>query len=169
MTVLVAVASRYGATREIAEAIGRTLAAHGIEAEVRSVEEVGNVGRYEAVVLGSAVYLGHWLPPAKELVHRLGDALAGRPVWLFSSGPVGDPSRRLVQRMGSDPVDLPELLAQTKAREHRIFAGKLERRNLGLFQRLALTVFRGLEGDFRDWAGIETWAAGIAEKLRRER
>jgi menaquinone-dependent protoporphyrinogen oxidase len=87
-------------------------------------------GRYEAVVLGSAVYTGRWLQPAKELVQRFGGALAGRPVWLFSSGPVGDPSRKLVQRMGADPVDLPDILERTQARDHRIFAGKLQRTNL---------------------------------------
>ncbi|MDE3069585.1 MAG: hypothetical protein KGJ43_02525 [Acidobacteriota bacterium] len=96
---------------------------------------------------------------------RWGGTLAERPVWLFSSGPVGDPRRKLVQKMAVDPVDLPEILELTRAREHRLFAGRLERRALSLPQRAALLLVRGLDGDFRDWAQIERWAGEIASTL----
>src|SRR6266536_2861184 len=91
--------------------------------------------------------------------------MAGRPVWLFSSGPVGDPSGKLAKSMNQDPVDLPAMLEATHARDHRIFAGKLDRKHLSLPQRAALLVFRGLEGDFRDWAQIRQWADSIAAEL----
>ncbi len=93
MTVLVAAASKYGATQEIAEAIGRVLAECGVGAEVMRVEDVGDVTGYEAVVLGSAVYMGSWLEPARRFVEEHGDELAALPTWLFSSGPTGDPPR----------------------------------------------------------------------------
>ena len=67
--------------------------------------------------------------------------------------------------MGADPVDLPGILLATRAREHRMFAGRLERRHLDFPQRAALAVVRGLEGDFRDWAEIRTLAAGLADAL----
>ena len=86
-------------------------------------------------------------------------------MWLFSSGPVGDPSRKLVQQMGVDPVDVGDILTVTKARGHRMFAGKLDRKNLGFAQRAALMAFRGLEGDFRDWGVVRGWAEGIARDL----
>ena len=86
-------------------------------------------------------------------------------MWLFSSGPVGDPSRKLVQKMGADPVHLQSLRTQTNACEHRIFAGKLIARDGGFAQRVSLRVFRGLMGDFRDWAAIEEWAREIADAL----
>lgn len=163
--VLVTASSRYGATTGIARAIGEELARRNLTAVVLTPEEVGSIEVYDAVVLGSAVYGGHWLDPAKALVTRSAAALAARPVWLFSSGPVGDPSRKLVQSMGQDPVDLPGLLSATHAREHRMFAGKLDRKNLGFAQRASLLMFRGLDGDFRDWAGIRDWAARIAAQL----
>jgi hypothetical protein len=71
------------------------------------------------------VYAGHWLKPARQLVDRCGSGLAARPVWLFSSGPVGDPPKP-----EEDPVDVAEILAATGAREHRVFAGKLARKRL---------------------------------------
>jgi menaquinone-dependent protoporphyrinogen oxidase len=163
--VLVTASTRYGATTGIARAIGEELARRNLTAVVLAPEEVGSIEGYDAVILGSAVYGGHWLEPAKALVSRSAAALAARPVWLFSSGPVGDPSRKLVQSMGQDPVDLPGILTATHAREHRMFAGKLDRKNLGFAQRVSLLMFRGLEGDFRDWTGIRDWADRIAGHL----
>ena len=163
--VLVSAASKHGATAEIARAIAEALTAQGCDATVIAPEQVGAVEEYDAVILGSAVYSGHWLDPAKDLVARSRDALASRPVWLFSSGPVGDPSKRLVQTMGQDPVDLPAVRAATKAREHRMFAGKLDPKSLSLPQRAALAAFRSLKGDFRNWAEVRTWAEEIARQL----
>jgi menaquinone-dependent protoporphyrinogen oxidase len=138
MKVLITAATKHGATAEIATIDG-----------------------YDAVVLGSAVYAGHWLAPAKELVDRTGGALADRPVWLFSSGPVGDPPKP-----EEDPVDIAEILAATKAREHRVFAGKLDKRQLGFGERAIVVGLRVPEGDFRDWAEIKGWASQIAHSLR---
>lgn len=165
MRVLVTASSRHGSTTGIARAIGEELARHELTAVVLAPGEVGSMEEYDAVILGSAVYGGHWLEPARELVARSAAALTERPLWLFSSGPVGDPSRKLVQSMGRDPDDLPGLLAATHVRGHQMFAGKLDRKNLGFAQRASLLLLRGLEGDFRDWAAIREWAADIAGQL----
>jgi len=82
-------------------------------------------------------------------------------VWLFSSGPVGDPPKP-----EEDPVDVADLVALTDAREHRVFAGKLVRRQLSFPERAIVAALRVPEGDFRDWTEIRRWAAGIAEALR---
>jgi menaquinone-dependent protoporphyrinogen oxidase len=102
-------------------------------------------------------------------VSRFAPTLSQRPVWLFSSGPVGDPKRKLVQKMTADPVELPELFALTGAREHRLLAGKLAGKGLPRPQRAALLIVRGIEGDWRDWAAVEDWAGEIAAGLARER
>jgi len=163
--VLVSAASAHGATAEIARAITDELAAHGFATTMIPPAQVSSVADYDAVILGSAVYVGHWLDPAKDFVTRFGDALAARPVWLFSSGPVGDPSRKLVQAMGKDPVDVADIRAATRARDHRMFAGKLDPKAVSRAQRASLLVFRGLRGDFRDWDEIRRWADGIAGQL----
>ena len=90
-----------------------------------------------------------------------GGALAGKPVWLFSSGPVGDPPRP-----EEDPVDIADVLAATKAREHRVFAGRLDKRRLGFGERAIVVALRVREGDFRNWAEIQGWASQIADSLR---
>ena len=109
--------------------------------------------------------MGHWLDSAKEFARRFAGELATRRVWLFSSGPVGDRSRKMVQKMGEDPLDVAEILATTKAEGHRVFAGKLDGKNLKGIRRASLLLFRGLEGDFRNWEEIKAWASGIADAL----
>jgi menaquinone-dependent protoporphyrinogen oxidase len=160
MRVLVTAATKYGATTEIAQAIAETLGEHGLEPTILPPEQVTGVDGYDAVVVGSAVYAGHWLKPARELVERHAGALAGRPVWLFSSGPVGDPPKP-----EEDPVDVAEILTATGAREHRVFAGKLVRKQLSFPERALVSALRVPEGDFRDWIEIRQWAAGIADTL----
>jgi menaquinone-dependent protoporphyrinogen oxidase len=160
MKVLVTAASRYGATGEIAEAIGEVLRERGLDATV-GPPEAATVDGYDAAVLGSAVYAGHWLKPARELVDRDRDALAALPVWLFSSGPVGDPPKP-----EEDPVDVAEIAAATGARDHRVFAGKLLRKQLGFADKAIAVALRVPDGDFRDWTAVRDWAAGIADALR---
>lgn len=165
MHVLVTAASRHGSTAEIAQAIGEVLASRGFAVTVASPDELGPLSRFDAVVLGSALYVGHWLPSAISLADKVRAELPGRPVWLFSSGPVGDPSGSLARKMAVDPVDLQAVREATGAREHAMFAGKLDRHDLRGLQRVGASLFRGLEGDFRDWEAVGGWAASIADQL----
>ncbi len=161
MTVLVAVASKHGATWEIAEAIGRTLGERGVDAEVKRAEDVDGLESYDAVILGSAVYVGSWLEQAQQLVETHVQELTGRPVWLFSSGPIGDPPKPPAETA----VQIDDILTQTRAREHRLFAGKVDKSVLGFRDRAVMAAVRASEGDYRDWNEIETWAASIADQL----
>jgi len=160
MKVLICAASKYGATSEIAQAVAGVLAERGCEVTVLPPEKVGAVEEFDAVVLGSAVYLGQWLKPARELAERSAGALAARPVWLFSSGPVGEPAKPT-----DNPVDVTKILQATKARDHQIFTGKLVKKDLSFPDRAVASAIRAQEGDFRNWAEIREWAAGIADTL----
>jgi menaquinone-dependent protoporphyrinogen oxidase len=162
LRALVAVASRHGSTREIAEAIAGTLRDEGLDVVVSDSADVTDVSGYDAVVLGSAVYVGRWLEPARALVDEHGDELAARPTWLFSSGPIGDPPKPEAE----DAVQISEIAERVSARDHRLFAGKLDRSTLGFGERAVVLAFRAPEGDFRDWDEIAGWARGIAAALR---
>ena len=161
MNALVASASRHGATREIADMIGATIAERGIATDIREVDNVLTLDGYDAVVVGSAVYMGDWIKPAREFVERHAGELAVRPTWLFSSGPIGDPPKP-----GADmAVKIDDLVTATHPREHRVFAGRLEMRRLGFVQRTIARAVHAGEGDFRDWGAIQEWATGIADAL----
>ena len=166
MTVLVTAASKHGATREIAEAIAQVLAEHGVSTELLDVDDVTDLSSYEAYVVGSGIYLGNWLKSARHFLDAHAAALAQRPTWLFASGSiVGEPP------VAGDPDALraglvERLVEATHAREHKLFAGKLDTSKLGLFERAAVRGAHATEGDHRDWDEIERWAEVIAGQLR---
>ncbi|MGW4394140.1 flavodoxin domain-containing protein [Amycolatopsis nivea] len=166
MRIVVAVATRHGATREIAEQIAVSLrgelAEAGTAAEV-VVADAGSVESFDgcdAAVLGSAVYIGHWLEPARELVRAHQDELSRIPVWLFSSGPVGERSKP-----GEEPVDVTDVLARSGAKEHRLFGGRLDRSLLRFPERAMVAALRVRDGDNRDWPVIRAWGRAIAREL----
>jgi menaquinone-dependent protoporphyrinogen oxidase len=145
---------------EIARSIADVLRRNGLDASAVPAEDIDDVAQYDAVVLGSGVYAGHWLKPAIALADRLGDVLDGRPVWLFSSGPVGDPPKP-----AEDSVDVSKLLTATRARDHRVFAGRIERKRLRFADRAITAALHVPDGDFRSWPEIERWADDIAAEL----
>jgi menaquinone-dependent protoporphyrinogen oxidase len=163
--VLISAASEHGSTTEIARLIGDTLINNHVAVDIVPPAAVDSIEDYDAVILGSAVYAGHWLAPARDFAIRFRDPLAARRVWLFSSGPVGDPSRKLVQSMEQDPADVTRIQQDIEVRGHRMFAGKLDPQALSIMQRASLLVFRGMRGDFRDWAVVTQWADSIVADL----
>ena len=163
--VLISAASEHGSTAEIARLIGDTLINNHMAVDIVPPAAVDSIEDYDAVILGSAVYAGHWLAAARDFAIRFRDPLAARRVWLFSSGPVGDPSRKLVQSMEQDPAEVTRIQQDIGVRGHRMFAGKLDPQALSITQRASLLVFRGMRGDFRDWAVVTQWADSIAADL----
>jgi menaquinone-dependent protoporphyrinogen oxidase len=162
MKVLVTVASKHGATAEIGKAIAATLTEEGHQVDVLEPIDVRGVTKYDAVILGSGVYAGHWIGAAKEFADDYAADLKERPVWLFSSGPTGDEPRG-----PGDPVDLPKLVEQVAPREHRMFGGALIKERMGFAERAIIGLVKAPYGDYRDWDEIAAWARGIAATLWR--
>jgi menaquinone-dependent protoporphyrinogen oxidase len=172
MSILVAYASKHGATGQIAERIAENLREAGKDAEARPVQDAGDLDGYEGFVLGSAAYMGHWMEDAAVFVRKNQDLLAQAPVWLFSSGPLGTES---ADAEGTDlytaaePEELPELQEAIHPRGHRVFSGVLDPDRLSLTERSfrMLPAARAAlpEGDFRNWDEIQDWAYEIALEL----
>jgi menaquinone-dependent protoporphyrinogen oxidase len=164
--VLVAFASKYGATTEIARRVGEVLEGAGLETEVLPAEQVKDAAAYRAVILGSAVYAGQWRKEAAEFLQGNEQVLKDLPVWLFSSGPTGE----------GDPVELmkgwrfPETLQETAnrigPRETAFFMGDIDMKKLNLPERMIVKAIKAPTGDFRDWESIEAWAGSIADQLK---
>jgi menaquinone-dependent protoporphyrinogen oxidase len=168
MKVLVAHASRHGSTAGIAAHLGAAIEARcaqhrvPVEVVVEPAATVRSLADVHAVVLGSAVYVGKWLPPARELVRAFTHELKSRDVWLFSSGPLGDPPRPV-----DEPAEPLALVGVLGAHEHKVLAGALDRGHLGHAERLVARAVHAPEGDFRDWDAIRDWGYQIADDLIR--
>ena len=178
MKVLVAYATRHGATQGIAERIADTLRGAGLDVEIAPAGSVKATARYDAFVIGSAAYMFHWQKEAIDLVRRNQKTLAGKPVWLFSSGPLGTEAldaKGRDQKVAAIPKEIEELRAAVGSRDHRVFFGAYARdqKPVGLAERFVSLMPAAREalpeGDFRDWPEIEAWAAGIAADLQAVR
>ena len=161
MKVLVAVASKHGATTEIGQVIEASLRSSGLDVELMRIEDVTTLSPYGAVVLGSGVYSGHWMRQAREFVQVHEGELKQLPTWLFSSGPVGDPPRPL-----ENPAEVAEVVKRLGARGHRLFPGRIEGSDLGLSERALIALVHAPDGDFRPWSEIAGWAESIASRLQ---
>ena len=166
--ILIAYATKHGATGEIAEKIGQVLREAGLHAEVKPVDKVNDLETYKAVVLGSAVYAGMWLKDAVNFLEANEKKLAERAVWLFSSGPTGE----------GDPVELmkgwkfPEaqrpIADRIGPRDIAFFHGEIDPKDLNLAEKLIVKGVKAPTGDFRDWEAISAWATAIGEALHAE-
>ena len=163
-SVLVAYATRYGSTQEVAEAIGETLREQGLAAEVRPMREVCTLEGYDAVVLGAALYMYRWHKDARRFLSRQREALKGLPVAIFALGPVKSPRDEEEWRGSRDQLD-GELAKHPwlKPVAVEILGGKFDPATL----RFPMNVFAGSEpaSDNRDWAAIRAWASDLAAKL----
>jgi menaquinone-dependent protoporphyrinogen oxidase len=161
LRVLVASGTRNGSTAGIADMIGTALIEEGMSAEVRPADEVGSVEEYDAVILGGALYAGRWHHDARGFARRHAKALPGRPVWLFSSGPLDT---------SGDTTEIPPVgqaaraAQQLGARQHITFGGRLNDQAIGFVARSM--VRNGMGGDFRNPARVDTWSRSIVSQLR---
>ena len=164
-TVLVAYASKHGGTRQIAERIGQTLRQAGVRVDVAPVDSVHGLDDYGAVVLGSAVYYGRWRKPAASFLKDREKDLAGRPIWLFSSGPTGKGDAAQLVGGWRLPEALMPVAERLQTRDTAVFHGALDKAKLGLLERIIAERVNAAFGDFHDWKAVDAWADGIARSL----
>lgn len=172
MTVLVAFATSGGSTRGVAERIAARLRHHAKPAEARSVTGALEVARYDAVVLGSAVHGGKWLPEAAQFAAENVALLRQRPVWLFSVSTVGDRESMFpagvanrLRAMRKQPPEITALRLTVAARAHRNFAGAIAKSDWPATGRAFFRAMGGHYGDHRNWPAIDAWADAIAAEL----
>ncbi|WP_021593762.1 MULTISPECIES: flavodoxin domain-containing protein [Actinomadura] len=158
--VLVAYASERGGTAEIADWIGGALRQAGVEADVRAAGEITSLDGYDAVVVGGALYAGRWHREARRFVRHHADALADRPVWLFSSGPLDHTAE---EREIPPAPGVAKFARRLDARGHTTFGGRLTSDATGF---LASKIAKRTSGDYRDRDRVDAWAADIARELR---
>ncbi|HTO01631.1 MAG TPA: flavodoxin domain-containing protein [Microthrixaceae bacterium] len=161
MNVIVVVASKHGSTSAIAAAVGEELRNGGLDVSIVTAGDPNSsLDGCDAVVMGSAVYVGQWMKAARTFAEAHREKLRGMPVWMFSSGPLGDGSQQ-----ADDLADVRVLAEDLGARDHRVFAGSLDKSDLNIAERAAVRMVHAPYGDDRDWEEIRGWARSIAADL----
>ena len=164
--VLVAYATKYGATAEIAEKIGEVLRQAGLPTDVLPVDRVGDLSTYKAVVLGSGVYIGQWRKEAVKFLKANETILAEQLVWLFSSGPTGEGDPVELAQGWQFPGKLQPIADRIRPHDIAVFHGAVDVGKLNLIEKWMLKNVKAPIGDFRDWEAITSWATAIADVLK---
>lgn len=165
--VLVAYASKYGATKEIAEKIGQVLEENGLRVDVLPARQAGNPEPYGAVVLGSAAYIGQWRKEASRFVKNNAETLVKKPTWLFSSGPTGEGDAVEMMKGWRYPKGLGPFIDLIKPRDITVFHGVLKTEKMNFLEKWVIKNVKSPTGDFRDWDAITRWAVNIAGELKK--
>lgn len=163
MRVLVAYASKRGSTAEIAETVAAELRRGGLAVSCEPVDEVDDLAAYDAVVLGSAVYMKRWRGDARHFIRKQRKALEQMPFWVFSSGPAGDPAEDRPE--WTEPQGTVGKVEEMGARGHVVFGGRLPDPPHGPIERAMLEGTPAEYRDRRDWDEIRAWAQQVAEEL----
>ena len=159
-SILLAYATRYGSTQEVAETISAVLREAGFEVELQPMQEVKKLDNYDAVVLGAAIYGSKWHPEAHQFLSRYQASLRQRPVAIFALGPLstsGAAMQRSRRQLDRELVKYPWL----KPVAVEMFVGKLDPAKLSFFERLATSA-----SDHRNWDAIRAWANALPAQLQ---
>ncbi|MEW5958233.1 MAG: flavodoxin domain-containing protein [Chloroflexota bacterium] len=169
MKLLVAYASKYGSTAEIANIIGKELRKRNYEVEVKPAEAVDSLDGYDGFVIGSGLYAGGWIKSAADFLRANQDRLAAHPVWLFSSGPTGEGDPNAILDGWTFPDDLESVREAIQPRDVILFHGNIDPNKLNFAERMIIKSVKATVGDFRDWLVIRGWARSIDLGLQADK
>lgn len=163
--LLVCFASKHGSTAEIAQAIGESLREGGHQVDVLDVAAVKSISSYQAIVLGSAVYAGRWMKEAVGFLrtHQLNNL----PLYIFSSGPIGDAEPQELLDGFTLPEVVKTLIQSLNVRDIQVFHGKIDLRKLSIAELMLFKSVGAQTGDYRKWDRIKAWAQKINSDLAR--
>lgn len=164
--ILVTFATKYGATAEIAERIGEVLRNRGLETDVRPAHKIDDLSMYNAVVLGSALYIGRWRKEAVRFLKNFEKDLVALPAWIFSSGPTGEGDPVELLQGWRLPGALQPIVDRVQPCDITVFHGSVNPSKLNPLEKWMISKVNSPVGDFRDWDAITAWATTIGETLQ---
>lgn len=166
-SVLVAYATRYGSTQEVAEAIAATLRERGLAVDIQPVQDVQSLDQYRAVILGAPLYMFHWHKDAIHFLARHRAALTQRPVAIFGLGPFHNDEKEFQEvreQLEKELAKFPWLMPAAI----EIFGGKFDPQKLTFPHNLVPILGSMPASDVRDWTAIRAWASNLAAQFQPE-
>ncbi len=167
-SILVAYATRYGSTREVAEAVAATLRERGLAVDMEPVRQARALDHYEAIVLGAPLYMFHWHKDARRFLARHRRALTGHPVAIFALGPFHADEQEFQGARNQLDKELAKFPWLTPARIG-IFGGAFDPQKLTFPHSVIPALKKMPASDVRDWSAIRTWTGELAAQLQEAR
>ncbi len=164
-SVLVAYATRYGSTQEVAEAVAATLRERGLAVDFSPMRDVRTLDQYRAVVLGAPLYMFHWHKDALHFLARHREALTQKPVAIFALGPFHAEEKEYREAREQLDKELAKFSWLTP-RAVAIFGGKFDPQKLTFPHNMLPALKNMPASDARDWTAIRTWASDLAVQFQ---
>jgi menaquinone-dependent protoporphyrinogen oxidase len=164
-SVLIAYATRYGSTQEVAEAVAATLRERGLEVDIQPMRQVRALDQYRAVVLGAPLYMFHWHKDALHFLARHRQALTQRPVAIFALGPFHADEKEFQEVREQLDKELAQFPWLTPG-AIEIFGGKFDPEKLTFPHNLLPALKKMPASDVRDWTAIRAWASALAAQFQ---
>ncbi len=161
--ILVAYATKYGSTEEIAQKISEVLKNSGMEVTLSEASEIKSIDNYNTIVLGSAVYVGSWRKQAARFLKKFQDELKDKKVYLFSSGPTGEGDPVSLMEGWEFPKNLKEIADKIGVEDIKVFHGAVDPDKLSGLHKFMVSKIKAPVGDFRNWEDIERWSRKVIE------
>ncbi|MBI9047265.1 MAG: flavodoxin domain-containing protein [Anaerolineaceae bacterium] len=163
--ILVAYASKYGSTKDIADKVRDGLERKGHKVDIFSVENVKDISQYQVVILGSAVYIGQWRKEAARFLKKYSQELSNKKTWLFSTGPTGEGNPVELMNGWDFPEGLKPVAEKISPRDIQVFHGFIDETRLNWLHKGMIKKVKAAIGDFRDWEAINTWIEQISQEI----
>lgn len=161
--ILIVYTSKCGSTAEIADSMGKSISEKGYNVDVLPVKKVTGLADYDAVIAGSAIRVGAWLPEAVDFIKENKETLDHLPIGIFT-----------VHALNWENTAASEALRKTyttaikqliSPREEAFFTGKIDFSKMTFLEKMMCKAVKAVEEDRRDWTAIRAWAEGVPEKL----
>ena len=168
--VLIAYASQYGTTSEVATAVGDVFCQSSLTVDVKSIADVNDITPYQAVIIGAPIHSGAWKPEAVTFVETHQAALSKIPVAYFlTSMMLGltENTPEVRQEVAGYLDEVLEKMPAIKPIDIGLFAGALDYSKMSYAMRVLYRAFSedDTDGDYRDWDAIQAWATEVQSKL----
>lgn len=163
-TILVAYATRYGSTKEVAESVANTLRNAGFILEVLPLREVRSLNGVDAVIMGAPLQMFHWHPDALHFLNRFKTPLSSLPVAVFALGPFHVEESEFSEarkQLGNELAKYPWFAPIDVV----VFGGKFDPARLAFPMNMFPALKQMPALDIRDWDAIREWSVRMGEKF----
>lgn len=161
--ILVVYASKCGSTAEIADSMARTLSGKGFTVDVMPVKKVTSLTGYDAILAGSAIRVGAWLPEAVDFVKNNQPEIDKIPTAIFTVHGLNWENTSASEALRKNYTTIVKQMVTPV--EEVFFAGKIDYSKMTFLEKMMSKAVKAQEEDRRDWDAIKGWADSIPAKL----
>jgi menaquinone-dependent protoporphyrinogen oxidase len=167
--ILITYATYTGSAESVAGIISDDLSSKGFNTDVKPMSEVSDLAEYDAIVAGSAIHSGRWLPEAFDFLNTYREQLNSKPfaAYLVCMTMAMKNRDKYLQFVSDFMIPVRQIVPPVSEGH---FAGKLEIKKLRSLSdkikfRISVTAGVWKEGDHINSSEIKKWSETLSHIL----